>query len=237
MVLVARRRCGAALVLAAALLLAGGCTQRPTFVPAAGTPTPSAGAPGPGAGPTPGPGPTPGATPTASAPAAVRYAFPVRGPASYARTHHDYPAADIMAPCGAAALAPVDGEVLEVSRVDRYRRAVDDGATRGGLSISILGRDGARYYGSHYAAIDPAVAPGRPVRAGQRIAAVGRTGDASACHIHFGLSPACARTGDWWLRRGAIWPADYLDAWRAGRPLSPARELRAWRRTHGCPRA
>ena len=54
---------------------------------------------------------------------------------------------------------------------------------------------------------------------------VGKTGNASVCHLHFGISPPCARTGDWWIRRGVIWPWPYLDAWRVGAVRSPATEV------------
>jgi hypothetical protein len=67
------------------------------------------------------------------------------------------------------------------------------------------------------------------------MAKVGRTGDASACHEHFGLSPVCARTADWWTRRGVIWPWSYLDAWKAGTMKSPLAEITAWQQTNGCP--
>jgi murein DD-endopeptidase MepM/ murein hydrolase activator NlpD len=180
------------------------------------------------------------AAPSSAAPgavpgAAVRRAFPVVGKASYARTHHDYPASDIIAPCGATALAAVDGVVLEVNRVDTFDRKVNAGATRGGLSISLLGDDGVRYYGSHYASIDGGIEPGARVRAGQPIGKVGRTGDAGACHVHFGISPPCTRTGDWWTRRGVIFPWPYLDSWRAGGNRSPVTEIESWRAKHGCP--
>jgi murein DD-endopeptidase MepM/ murein hydrolase activator NlpD len=183
-----------------------------------------------------GPSPTSPSSPAvATTNAAGRYVFPVAGTASYARSHHDYPAADIMAPCGAKAVSPVDGTVLEVTRVDTYDRKVNAGVTRGGLSISILGQDGARYYGSHYSAITAGIEPSVAVIAGQQIALVGKTGDAGACHVHFGLSPACTRTGDWWIRRGVIWPWPYLDAWRVGAAKSPMAEVTAWQASHGCP--
>jgi murein DD-endopeptidase MepM/ murein hydrolase activator NlpD len=159
----------------------------------------------------------------------------VRGPASYAYTHHDYPATDIMTSCGTPALSPVNGVVLEVNRVDTWNAKVNAGATRGGLSVSILGDDGVRYYGSHYSAIQASVQPGVRLVAGQVIAAVGKTGDASACHVHFGVSPPCTRTGDWWIRRGVIWPWPYLDSWRKGGSKSPVAEVAAWKSAHGCP--
>ena len=166
----------------------------------------------------------------------ARYVFPVAGEVGYARDeHHDYPAADIMAPCGRTIRAVTDGVVLEVSRVDRFDPKHDRGADRGGLSVSILGDDGVRYYHSHFSSIVARVMAGERVAAGDVLGKVGRTGLAGACHLHFGLSPACARTGDWWVRRGVIWPARYLDAWRKGEARSPATAVEKWLTSHGCP--
>jgi murein DD-endopeptidase MepM/ murein hydrolase activator NlpD len=165
----------------------------------------------------------------------AKHAFPLQGNGSYSHDHHDYPATDIIANCGLNALSPVDGTVLEVTRVDTWTAKANEGSSRGGLSVSILGNDGARYYMSHFSAIDDGVVAGTVLRAGQPVAKVGRTGDASACHIHFGLSPACAKTGDWWTRRGVIWPWSYLDAWKAGKEKSPVTELAAWQQKNGCP--
>ncbi|WP_432988503.1 M23 family metallopeptidase [Dactylosporangium sp. CA-233914] len=166
---------------------------------------------------------------------ATKHAFPLQGKGSYSHDHHDYPASDIIANCGLNALSPVDGTVLEVARVDTWAAKVNEGSSRGGLSVSILGNDGARYYMSHFSSINEGIEAGTAVQAGQPVAKVGRTGDASACHIHFGLSPACAKTGDWWTRRGVIWPWSYLDAWKAGKEKSPVAELEAWQKQHGCP--
>jgi peptidoglycan LD-endopeptidase LytH len=164
--------------------------------------------------------------------AASTYVFPVRpaSAASYGRDHHDYPATDIFAACGTAVVSPTSGVVLEVSRRDRWDPAVNDGATRGGLSVTVFGDDGVRYYGSHYASIRSGIEPGVRVTAGQELGTVGRTGSArpTPCHLHFGISPPCG-FGDWQVRRGVIatWP--YLDAWKAGTPRSPAAEVAAWR--------
>lgn len=103
-----------------------------------------------------------------------------------------------------------------------------------GLSVSLLGDDGVRYYGSHFSAIDEGIAPGVRVTAGDPIATVGRTGDAGACHVHFGLSPVCA-DGDWFVRRGVVWPWSYLDSWRSGGDADPGPEIRRWLVEHGCP--
>jgi len=178
-------------------------------------------------------GPTPGRS-TAVPP---RYVFPVVGAVSYEKTHHDYPATDIIAPCGAPVLSVTDGVVLEVSRKDTYDAGTDDGAARGGLFVAILGDDGVRYYGSHLRIVVAGMEAGTRVRAGDRLGSVGDSGHAGVCHLHFGISPPCARVGDWWIRRGTIWPASYLDSWRAGGDLSPVSEVSTWNRTHGCPGA
>jgi hypothetical protein len=60
------------------------------------------------------------------------------------------------------------------------------------------------------------------------------TGDAGACHVHFGLSVVCS-DGDWFVRRGAIWPWPYLDSWRAGEDAEPLTEIEQWRSANGCP--
>jgi peptidoglycan LD-endopeptidase LytH len=158
----------------------------------------------------------------------VRHAFPVAPgvPASYGRTHSGYPGTDIFTACGAPAVSPVDGVVLQVRRDDTYRRPPDNPALRGGRSIAILGDDGVRYYGAHWDTIDPTIVAGARVVAGQPIATVGRSGDTSVCHIHFGLSVPCPDL-EWAVRRGLVWPWPYLDAWRAGREASPVAELAA----------
>jgi murein DD-endopeptidase MepM/ murein hydrolase activator NlpD len=141
-----------------------------------------------------------------------------------------------MAACGTVVRAVTDAVVLEVSRVDTFDKATSGGGDRGGLSVSMAGDDGVRYYGSHFSAIDPGVQPGVRVAAGARLGLVGKTGNANnTCHLHLGVSPVCSRTEDWWIRRGVIWPWPYLDAWKAGQPKSPAAEITAWQEKHGCP--
>ena len=161
-------------------------------------------------------------TPQATHAAAGRYVFPIRGcRVSYGHTHHDYPATDIFAARGCVVVSPVTGRVDEVSTVDRWQSSTNRGADRGGLSFSIVGDDGVRYYGSHLSSIR--VRAGQRVTAGAVVGAVGNTGDARgiATHLHFGLSWP-TRHGVWWVRRGEVYPWPYLDAWRAGSDKSPA---------------
>lgn len=153
------------------------------------------------------------------------YAFPVLPPsaASYARSHHDYPAADVFAPCGSEVVAPHAGVVQELSLEDTWSSRTNTPESRGGLSFSIVGDDGVRYYGSHLQSLDPAVTVGVRLETGRRVGTVGDTGNArgSGCHLHFGISTPCG-PGDVLRRRGEFWPQEYLDAWAAGEPRSPA---------------
>jgi len=161
--------------------------------------------------------------------------FPVAGcAASFGRTHHDYPATDIFARRGCRAVAATSGVVDEVSRTDRWSPATDRGADRGGLAVSVVGDDGVRYYASHLETLAPGIRPGVRVRAGGLLGRVGATGSARgrAPHVHFGLSWPTA-PGAWWVRRGAVWPWPYLEAWRAGTSRSPAAAVRAARAKAG----
>ena len=181
--------------------------------------------------------PAPGSSaPGARTAAEVHYAFPVKtGDVAYHPTHGRYPATDIFADCGSPVVAAADGTVLEVSRTDGYVKGRPDGPLNGGLSVSILGADGVRYYGSHLSRIADGIDRGVRVRAGQALGAVGKTGNANnVCHLHFGISPPCAKTGDWKVRRGVIWPKPYLDSWRRGGAKSAAAAAGAWARRHEC---
>jgi len=164
------------------------------------------------------------ATPASAAPT---YVYPIDGcKSSYSRAHHDYPASDILAKTGCKFLAPTSGVIDEVNDVDKYSWKNNDGALRGGLSISMIGDDGVRYYGSHFSKIYKKVIPGYRVEAGELIALVGTSGDAAgtAPHVHFGISWP-TKEGIWWVRRGMVYPWKYLDAWKAGKDLSPAKEV------------
>ncbi len=167
---------------------------------------------------------------TVAAPTSTPYVVPIADPsiAGWSRTHSTYPATDIFASgCGATVVSPVNGRVLEVRRVDSWTAAVDSPATRGGRSVAILGDDGVRYYAAHFATIEDRVVPDTLVTAGSPLGTVGRTGRASACHVHFGISPPCPDK-EFSVRRGVVWPFPYLDAWKRGEQLSPVDEVAAW---------
>jgi murein DD-endopeptidase MepM/ murein hydrolase activator NlpD len=169
------------------------------------------------------------ATTISPAQAAPIYTFPVANCAvNYARAHHDYAATDILAKAGCKFVAPINGIVDEVSRIDTWRSPPNLGITRGGLSVSIIGEDGVRYYGSHLRSVPENIQPGVSVLAGDVLGAIGSTGSArgTAPHLHFGISwPTPPDT--WWVRRGEVLPWKYLDAWKKGKDLSPAKAVAA----------
>src|SRR5918994_1725942 len=146
----------------------------------------------------------PGTATTARPPAPVRYRFPVTGCQARYGTSH------------------------------HDSPASDRGADRGGRSVSLVGVDGVRYYGSHLEAVAPGIAPGVRVRAGQPLGRIGNSGAGriTPVHLHFGISWP-TRPGIWWVRRGMVPPQRYLDSWRDGGNLSPVRAVRAARAEAG----
>jgi murein DD-endopeptidase MepM/ murein hydrolase activator NlpD len=173
--------------------------------------------------------------PAAAKAAKVTYTFPVIGNNGYGHTHHDYPATDIITKCGNKVVAATSGTIINVVRKDTWTAKSNLGATRGGLAVAILGDDGVRYYGSHMSVINASIKVGVRVRTGDSLGKTGDTGDASACHLHFGISPPCAKGSDWWNQRGTIWPWPYLNSWKKGGSKSPVAEIKSWKAKNGCP--
>jgi murein DD-endopeptidase MepM/ murein hydrolase activator NlpD len=164
-----------------------------------------------------------------TATAAPIYTFPIAGcTVKYGKYHHDYPASDIFAKKGCAFVAPIAGVVDEVNTVDKWSGKTNKGADRGGLSISIIGDDGNRYYGSHLSKIETNIIPGTRVATGEKLGEIGSTGSAKGtkAHLHFGISYPTEK-GIWWVRRGVglekgkTSPWKYLQAWQVGKDLKP----------------
>ena len=163
--------------------------------------------------------------------AAPTYIFPVADcEVNYARAHHDYAATDILAKKGCKYVSPVNGVVDEVNRTDLWSGKTNLGIDRGGLYVSVIGDDGVRYYGSHLMSVVSTIQPGVEVKAGQLLGKVGATGSArgTSPHLHFGISwPTPSQPNVWWVRRGVVLPWKYLDAWKSGKDLSPAKAVSA----------
>ncbi len=152
------------------------------------------------------------------------YIFPIQPPekADYIAGHHDYPATDIVAPCGTEFVAVIGGVIDETSQIDVWNPNTNDPAQRGGKYVSLIGQDGVRYYGSHLENVAPGIEAGVEVGAGTILGYVGNSGNARGllCHVHFGISyPTFA--GDWEIRRGVVSPFPYLQAWEKGEQITP----------------
>ena len=176
-----------------------------------------------------------GLTTISPAQAAPNYVFPIVGcDYTYAKAHHDYPATDILAKAGCRYVAVTSGVIDEVNRVDSWSGKTNLGVDRGGLYVSFIGTDGVRYYASHLRTIPQSIQPGIEVKAGRLLGTVGATGSARGTkpHIHFGLSWSTPPQ-TWWVRRGMVWPWKYLDAWKAGKDLSPAKAVEATKKKVG----
>jgi murein DD-endopeptidase MepM/ murein hydrolase activator NlpD len=155
------------------------------------------------------------------------YQFPVADcSTTYSRYHHDYPAADIFAKNGCAFVAPVDGVVTEVSRLDTWSGRENLGSTRGGKFVALLGDDGVRYYGSHLRKIAKGIEANVRVVVGQKLGEIGTSGSARGTppHLHFGISWPTAE-GIWWVRRGMVSPYAFLQSWERGEMKSPKRQV------------
>jgi len=155
----------------------------------------------------------------------VLYVFPFSKVAvNYPRDHIDYPAVDVEG-CYARVLAPTAGTITQTRTIDKWVKEIDAPGTRGGKTITLVGDDNVRYYFAHLGRVK--VAKGQRVSAGDWIGVMGSSGNArvTRCHTHLGMSRVCPVV-EAFLLRGEIWPQKYLNAWRAGRQLSPIKEIK-----------
>jgi hypothetical protein len=134
----------------------------------------------------------------------VRNVFPIAGPHTYGdpfgvqRAGHVHQGQDVMAACGTPLVAVHSGEVKFVGRQ----------ALAGNYIVIASDDDTADYVYMHLRD-RPLVAKGAAVTTGQPIGVVGRTGDATACHLHFELWPAPG----WYTGGHAVDPGPTLKAW------------------------
>ena len=151
------------------------------------------------------------------------YVFPFsRVPVTYPKDHLHYPAVDVEG-CYARVLAPTSGFISQLHRLDKWTPENDSPGTRGGLTITVQGDDGVRYFFSHLGRIK--VLKNQRVAAGDWIGVMGSSGNArvTRCHTHMGISRVCP-LAEVYLLQGEIWPQKYLDAWKTGKQLSPRKE-------------
>jgi murein DD-endopeptidase MepM/ murein hydrolase activator NlpD len=118
------------------------------------------------------------------------YVFPVAGGPGLVHvghTHHDYPAADIAAPEGSQLYALANGTVTD---------AWPAGNGNCGIGFTIATVDGLTWTYCHLSYLEPAVAAGATLAAGQPVGLVGHTGHAEGPHLHLQLQPATAYPQD-----------------------------------------
>ena len=154
-----------------------------------------------------------------------QYVFPFSKVAvRYPKDHLNYPAVDVEG-CYARILAPTSGFISQLHRLDKWTPENDSPGTRGGLTITLQGDDGVRYFFSHLGRIK--VLKNQRVNAGDWIGVMGSSGNArvTRCHTHMGMSRVCP-LAEVYLLQGEIWPQKYLNAWKTGQQLSPRREIR-----------
>jgi peptidoglycan hydrolase-like protein with peptidoglycan-binding domain len=115
--------------------------------------------------------------------------FPVQAPHSFQndfgapRHQGPHEGIDVIAPRGAPVVAVASGVVERLTRREQGL---------GGIWLWLRDDAGTAYYYAHLSSIAPGIGPGTRVAAGQRLGAVGRTGDArgGVFHLHFEMHPA-----------------------------------------------
>ena len=123
---------------------------------------------------------TPPPTTTAPTAPATPFAFPIPGPHTFgdgfgtSRGKRSHQGVDIFAACGSMEVAVASGTVTATG----FQGAA-------GNYLIIRGTMPKRDYVYMHMAARPAVAKKQKVVAGQFVGAVGETGNASGCHLHF----------------------------------------------------
>lgn len=96
---------------------------------------------------------------------------------------------DIMAPRGTPVRAAAVGTVWRAGE-----------SCNGGISVTVLGDDGTRYFYAHLDALAPGLEPRQRVGVDTVLGFVGNTGNAAATapHLHFEVAPAVPGEGRSW---------------------------------------
>jgi murein DD-endopeptidase MepM/ murein hydrolase activator NlpD len=181
-----RRRVALAAALATAMIALGAQTA---FAQSGGTSAPG--------------GTTTDQTTTTSAPPSGQV-FPVAGAHSFgggfgaARTGHTHQGQDIMAACGTPLVAASRAKVKFVS----FQKLA-------GNYVVIRNKKLHQDYMYAHLIAPAGVTRGQVVMPGQQIGNVGRTGDATACHLHFELW-----LGKWYRGGHPVDPMPYLQTWQ-----------------------
>jgi murein DD-endopeptidase MepM/ murein hydrolase activator NlpD len=134
----------------------------------------------------------------------VHAVFPIAGAHTYGdgfgaqRSGHVHEGQDVMASCGTPLVAVHSAKVKFVGR-----------QSLAGNYVVISDDDGTADYVYMHLRDRALVSKGDTVTTGETIGYVGRTGDATACHLHFELWPAPG----WYTGGQAVDPLPSLKAW------------------------
>ena len=137
----------------------------------------------------------------------VHDVFPIAGPHTYGdpfgvqRSGHTHEGQDVMADCGIALVATQTGTVKFAGT-----------HALAGNYVVLSAADGSADFVYMHLRDAALVHKGDAVTTGQTIGFVGRTGDATACHLHFELWPAPG----WYTGGQAVDPLPSLKAWDVG---------------------
>lgn len=122
------------------------------------------------------------------APAVRLSVFPVQGHCGYTNTWHaprsegrQHLGVDIIAKEGNLVYAVADGTITKIYTADKYARA--------GNGVRLTTADGTYFFYGHFSRIADGIGLGVPVRAGQVIGYIGKTGDTNTPHLHFEVHP------------------------------------------------
>jgi hypothetical protein len=136
----------------------------------------------------------------------VHDVFPIAGPHTYGdpfgvqRSGHVHQGQDVMADCGTPLVAVHSAKVKFVGH-----------QSLAGNYVVIASDDGTADYVYMHMRDKALVSKGDEVATGQTLGYVGRTGDATACHLHFELWPAPG----WYTGGQAVDPGPSLKTWDA----------------------
>jgi hypothetical protein len=120
------------------------------------------------------------------------------------RSHHDYPASDLMVPEGTPVYSTHPGTIANI-----YQPCSD---CKCGYGVTIVGLDGYRYTYCHGQNLAPQLEVGAAVAVGEPLMLSGNTGNSTSPHLHFQIrSPG----GD------LVCPQLLLEGWWAGAALTP----------------
>ncbi len=150
--------------------------------------------------PAPAPPPVPAAQPVGTVPGV----FPVQGAYTWGeafgapRKGYSHQGQDLAAASGTPVVAPVAGTIIYV----------DNQPSAAGWYVVQRGADGRDMFFAHCLSGSVAVKAGQAVAPGQRLCAVGATGDATGPHLHFEIW-----LGGWYAGGAPIDPLPLLQAW------------------------